>query len=162
MKRFFTAVIALTTILAASAQFLASAPSGKPAATETVAWSVNMKMTAPTVGIVTITADIRDGWHIYGTKSVKNGPVATAFSFDKLVNASLIGKTAQSKKPSKHFDSSFNTKVYWWEGKVVFTQKFRVADQSKPFSISGHVTYMACSAKTCMAPKKFEFSVKQD
>lgn len=164
MKRLLTILTSIIFALAMSAQFNTSSPLGnQSAAPVAVNWKASMKMTSSTVGIITLTADIQQGWHIYGTKAVKSGPIATQFSFDKLNNVVLVGKTKSSKKASSHFDKTFDAKVSWWEGKVVFTQKFKVTNPSAPYSIGGNVKYMSCNEdkQKCNPPKAFEFSFKK-
>lgn len=129
---------------------------------EVVSWSASYKMHTAKTGIATIKVHISKGWHIYGTELAKKGPVATEFTFSDLNNVKLVGKTSSSKKAKRHFDSTFNMTVSWWEGDVTFTQKFSVIDSTKPYSFGGSVRYMSCNEEQqkCNPPKKFEFKFK--
>ncbi|MCF0182519.1 MAG: sugar transporter, partial [Muribaculaceae bacterium] len=46
-----------------------------------VKWATQVKMTDDTHGVVTMTATIDNGWHMYATEIPEGGPVATSVEF---------------------------------------------------------------------------------
>ena len=80
--------------------------------------------------------------------------MATSFSFDKNVNAVLVGKATEKADVVKEGkDPDFKTFVKSFEGKAVFTQKVKVL---KPTKVSGYLTFMACHT-VCIAPEDIDF-----
>ncbi len=108
-------------------------------------------------GSILITADIQDGYHIYGFEQVKNGPIATSISFEP-TSVTLVGELTPSAKPTKKFSDQFNLDIEEWSGKVIFTQKFKYAVGSSA-QISGTIKYMACKGNACFPPAKETFNL---
>ena len=164
MKKILSFIALILLMLPTSAQvFKQNGPSAGMPVPEVVNWTASYKMLNATAGIITIEVHIYDGWHIYGTKTPKNGPIATKFTFSELTNVKLVGKTSPSKKAKSHFDRTFNKLILWWEGNVKFTQLFKVINPSKEYAIGGSVKYMSCNEEKqkCNPPKTFEFKFKQ-
>lgn len=141
MKRFLTLFFAVLAIaFAASAQDVAQ-------------WAATVKMTSAKEGVVTLTANIDKGWHVYGTTLPEGGPKATTIAFDKSSGIQLKGALKSNPAPKEHMDAAFNMKLNWWEGKVTFTQKFKVTDP-KTAKIVINLRYMACNDQNCRPPKR--------
>ena len=63
--------------------------------------------------------------------------------------------------PLTKTDAMFNIDVNYWEGKVVFTQKFRLNPDLAPVTaIACSVTYMGCNDATCLPPQTKEFRLR--
>lgn len=127
---------------------------GLTAAAQDVArWAATVKMTSATEGVVTVTADIDKGWHVYGLQLPDGGPKPTTIKFDKSTGIQLKGDLKPKPAPKSHFDNAFNMNLSWWEGKVTFTQKFKVTDR-KTAKIEINLRYMACNDQNCRPPKR--------
>lgn len=124
-----------------------------------ISWTGKAHMTDDTHGIITITATMTDGWHIYGMDAPADGPQPTRFTFATGKTWQTEGKMTVSKAPVKSFDKSFDTELSFWEGKVTFTQKFKLIDQSAT-SIKCSVNYMGCNDMTCLPPATEELTIK--
>lgn len=124
-----------------------------------VKWKTDAERFAPDSAIVTITAEIDEGWHIYNQgQNVKNGPIQTAFNFLPNSNYSLVGKTTEGTPLSKPEPAFGNITVSYFEGLATFTQKIalQTSDSLKP---GIEITFMACSDEMCLPPETREFSV---
>ncbi len=142
MKRLFTLFIATIAItLAAMAQ-----------STNPVSWKCSVKMTSKTEGVITMTATMQDGWHIYNTTLVEGGSYKkTTINLDESTGIKLLGAPKASAKAVTEDDADFGL-ISYWGGKVTFTQKFKVTEAGKAH-VKGKINYMSCNDQTCMPPK---------
>ncbi len=124
----------------------------------TVKWRARAHMTSDTRGTVTITANIADGWHLYGTDIPQEGPAPTEIAFT-LKGVKLSGKTSVSPAPEKHFDDILAMDLNWWTGKVTFTQAFEITNPDAP-AIAVKVKYMTCDNKNCTPPQELTLKVR--
>ncbi|MBD5276812.1 MAG: hypothetical protein HDS30_04060 [Bacteroides sp.] len=131
------------------------------AAQNSVKWRTAVRMVSPTEGEVTVRAIIPEGFHMYGTKAVQGGPVATTFNYDGSTGVEFSGKTAFSPAPVSGMDEAFGTELQWWTGRVAFTRKFRVTDAAKA-RIAISVKYMMCNGANCMPPRTENIVINAD
>ena len=123
-----------------------------------VHWSKSVKMTDDHHGVVTLTATIEPGWHLYGTNLPADGPIPTTVEWKKLDGVKLEGTLKPSTKPHEQHDDTFDMTLQWWTGKVTLTQAFTATAQQ--FSLEGQVRFMACNDATCTAPTTEPVSLK--
>ena len=121
-----------------------------------VKWRSAVKLTGPDAGVVTFTATIDDGWHIYSTKPVANGPVPTSVNWKELKGVSLVGGLKADRKAQEHHDPNFDLDISWWTGSVTLTQQFKLTGGD--YAISGNISYMSCNDTQCSSPTKQPFS----
>lgn len=107
-----------------------------------------------------ISATINKGWHIYSTRDVGEGPVATSFSFTKGKELSFVGKPKQPK-PIIKFDEAFGINTEFYEGSVTFTQVVKVKESVKSgtYTIEIGITSMACNDRLCLPPKTVKMPI---
>ncbi len=127
-----------------------------------VKWKVSVSAASEHEGTVTFTADISEGWHIYGTEipdmpGVRTNP--TRIEIRQAEGLELIGAPTPSTAPENHLDLMMNLNLPWWDKDVSFTQKFRTAAGVSGVNITGTIYYMACNNVTCTPPAEEEFSV---
>lgn len=141
MKRILTMIVCTVMLsLAVAAQ------------TNPVSWKTSVKMTSKTEGVITMTATMQSGWHIYNTTLVEGGSYKnTKITFTDSKGIKLVGATKASAKAVTVDDKDFGL-ISYWDGKVTFTQKFKVTDK-KTARIVGNINYMSCNDETCMPPK---------
>ena len=125
-----------------------------------VKWTSAVRLTDATHGIVTLTATIDDGWHMYSTEAVTDGPVPTSVDWKELKGVKLDGGLVADHKPQRHHDPNFDLDLSWWTGRVILSQRFTVTGSD--YSIKGVVGYMSCNDTQCSSPAKepFAFSGK--
>lgn len=123
-----------------------------------IKWSGTARMTSKTEGVITITATMTDGWHIYGMETPADGPQPTRFTFVTGKGWKTDGKMTVSPAPVKKMDPTFGTELTYWEGKVTFSQKFRLTDPQTD-RIRCTVRYMGCDDQTCLPPATEELTL---
>ena len=120
-----------------------------------VKWTSEVKMTDDSHGVMTFTATIDDGWHMYSTNLPKGGPQPLSITLDTADGVTLDGELTPSKAPHEQVDNVFHMKLGWWTDAVTITQAFTA---TKPdYKIEGYLTYMVCNDVTCQAPTKEQF-----
>ncbi len=123
-----------------------------------VHWSKAVKMTDDRHGVVSLTAAIEPGWHLYNTRLPAGGPIPTTVEWKKLDGVKLDGTLKPSSKPHEQHDDTFDMTLQWWTGTVTLTQAFTAT--TGQFSLEGQVRYMACNDVTCTAPTTEPVSLK--
>ena len=122
-----------------------------------VKWKTAVKMTDATNGVVTFTATIDAGWHVYGTNIPNGGPQPTAVKWNN-EGVKLVGGLTPNKPAHKQHDETFDMDLSWWSGSVTLTQKFTVTSPS--YKIEGSIVAMACDDENCTPPTSEPFSFK--
>ena len=122
-----------------------------------VKWKSAIKMTDATNGVVTFTATVDAGWHVYGTQLPAGGPEPTSVHWNNQ-GVKLVGGLTPSKAAHKQHDETFDMDLSWWTGSVTLSQKFTV--KAKEYKIEGSIRYMACDDENCTPPKSESFSFK--
>lgn len=122
-----------------------------------VKWKSAIKMTDATNGVVTFTATVDAGWHVYGTQLPSGGPEPTSVQWNNH-GVKLVGGLTPSKAAHKQHDETFDMDLSWWTGSVTLSQKFTVT--AKEYKIEGSIRYMACDDENCTPPKSESFSFK--
>ena len=124
-----------------------------------VHWTNTVESVNDTEGIIRWSADIDEGWHIYGMTMPDLGPDAigpqlTVFTIEPASGLQLIGEVEPSIPATDKFDETLKLKLPMWEGKVEFSQRFKLTDGAKGAYIRGTVEYMACTDKSCTPPTR--------
>lgn len=122
-----------------------------------VKWKSAIKMTDATNGVITFTATVDAGWHVYGTHLPSGGPEPTSVQWNNQ-GVKLVGGLIPSKAAHKQHDETFDMDLSWWTGSVTLSQKFTVT--AKEYKIEGSIRYMACDDENCTPPKSESFSFK--
>lgn len=117
-------------------------------------WSANVVMDSDNSGVITLDAQIDEGWHLYGLSLPEGGPNPTVISFTLPEGVSLTGDVTASDKAIEKLDEIFQMPLSWWASDVSFTQKFAVAEGTAlPVKIGVSVGFQGCNDQTCIAPK---------
>jgi len=121
-----------------------------------VTWGFDSKSLGNDEFELTMTANLDKGWSIYSQHTSDDGPVPTAFEFES-DNFEAIGAVEETGDKTEGIDPLFEVNVIKFKkGPVVFTQKVKVTDYSKP--VSGYLTYMTCDDEKCLPPTDVDFS----
>ena len=121
-----------------------------------VKWTKSVKMTDDRNGVITFTATIDNGWHMYSNDSPADGPTPLSVNWKNTKGVKLVGGLTPSKAPTTIDDEAFMMKVRQWEGKVTLTQKFTVTEDK--YNIDGDLQFMSCNDQTCTPPATESFS----
>lgn len=145
-KHLFSIILILAMCLPLQAQMLTP-----------VKWTKSVKMTDANNGVITFTATIDKGWHMYSNDTPEGGPIPLSIKWDKKEGVKLVGGLIHSKAPTTIDDEMFEMKVRQWEGTVTLSQKFTTTDSK--YKIEGEVSYQACSDQGCLpGSEMFDFS----
>jgi DsbC/DsbD-like thiol-disulfide interchange protein len=105
-----------------------------------------------------ITASIDEGWHIYSQNQPKE---AISQPTKIIINKSplfSIGKPMETGKKEKYEDKVAGIIQYQYGGTVDFVETLTLKAPIKT-SISGNITYQACTEEMCLPPKTIPFTV---
>lgn len=124
-----------------------------------IKWEKSIKILNDTEGVITFTASMEKGWHIYSTQLPEDGPVPTSVKWETLDGVTLDGALTPSRPAHEEIDMTFHLKLGWWEDNVTFTQRFNITTPNS-YKITGYIRYMACNSGACQAPENvpFEFN----
>lgn len=123
---------------------------------EPVKWSFSHEKTADNQYELRFTANIDQGWNIYGTDLPDGGPIATSIEIKESSGFRKVGNL-RFPKPVEKFDPNFNMQLSMFSGSVTFRQTVEVTSE-RPVRISGEVGFMSCDDKSCLPPDYIDFS----
>lgn len=104
-----------------------------------------------------LTATIEDKWHIYSQDLPPDSGIPTEFKITSKQGIQLIGKVQEIGKKHDEFSEAFGAQIVYYSNKVVFKQKFKPKDASKPATITAEIIYQTCNDRVCLAPNTLEF-----
>lgn len=113
-----------------------------------------LKEVSPSEAEIIFNATIADGWHMYSTKEVPDGPIAASFNTDKLSGAKLVGSLRAVGNEIRKYEDMFGTEVYYFEKKAQFVQRLQLT--GGPWSVEGYLQYGACNDQNCTPPTSVE------
>lgn len=134
---------------------LAAAPAAQGPASA-VRWSVVLEPKAETRApgeklTALVTATIEEGWHVYSTDELKDGPRPLAID---LAAGGPVEKACAmvSPEPERDFDEAFAQVTAYYKDKAVFRVPLVVATTAKPgkAAVSFEVAFQACDGKMCL------------
>lgn len=117
---------------------------------EPVKWKTEIAVSDDNSGVVTMTATIDGGWHMYGIDLPDGGPVPVDVTWSELKGVKLVGGLYADRKAHVQHDKNFDMNLSWWTGGVKLMQKFKVTGSA--YSIKGSLRYMACNDERCTSP----------
>lgn len=145
-KKYFLSLLAIMTVfMTVQAQILTP-----------VKWTKAIKWTDSHNGVITFTANIDHGWHMYSNDSPGDGPTPLSIKFKTTNGVKLVGGLTASSSPKTIDDENFMMKVRQWEGKVTLSQKFTTTAPN--YTIDGDIEFMSCNDQTCTPPSRESFS----
>ncbi|WP_158791966.1 protein-disulfide reductase DsbD domain-containing protein [Granulicella sp. L60] len=109
---------------------------------------------------IELSAEIQDGWHVYGFTQVAEGPTPLRVSLDENGTAQAVGPATGSAPVKKH-DASFNLDTEGYSHlfsihlPVQVKQQASKGDQSIPVS----VRFQACNDRICLPPRTVHLTV---
>jgi thiol:disulfide interchange protein DsbD len=122
-------------------------------------WKTNIRKVNESEYELEWVAKIDKGWVIY-SQFTGEGPIPTSFTFKKGKHFQTLGKIAEKGHKKSGTDPLFdgNNIIKFLDGEVVFTQKVKIFDPSKP--ISGTLEYQTCDDSQCLPAsiESFQFN----
>jgi len=147
MKRLLTILLVLTSI-SLHAQVL-----------NPVHWTFTSNRLSNNEMELIFTANIDEGWHVYGMNLEEGGPVPTSIHINEGSSFQLVDNATEVSIPDKKFDSSFGMEIPMHSNKAVFKQKIKIT-QPGTFNVTGYVEYMSCDDSRCLPPKEEDFTFR--
>ncbi|HRH46948.1 MAG TPA: protein-disulfide reductase DsbD family protein [Pyrinomonadaceae bacterium] len=147
--KFYLSLIILT-LLAATNIFAQDNP---------VAWTLKVDSAAKSFKAgdtfnVQVSAQIKDGWHLYSTTKLENGPIATSISLEEGQPFEMAGGI-KSPDPIVTFDPNFNLDTEYYEKFVIFTLTVKVLPNISASNnkLKLQTRYQSCTPEMCLPPK---------
>jgi len=149
MKKILALLLFVTLAFTASAQIY-----------DPVSWKFGTEKINDKEAVVTLTATMQPGWHVYSQFIEEGGPIPTSFKFDESADFSLVGSVTESPKAISAFDPNFKMQIAWHKGQVKFSQK--IALRQPKVTVSGVLEFMTCNDTNCLPPEEIPFSINID
>lgn len=126
-----------------------------------VSWDSKAEKISDTEYNLVFTATLDEGWYLYSQFLGDDGPVPTAFDFEKNSNVQLVGKATETGASKKEgYDELFDMNLVKFGGTATFTQKVKISNGVD--KISGALTYMTCDEMRCLPPDEVPFEIVLD
>jgi thiol:disulfide interchange protein len=113
--------------------------------------------------VLSVTAKIAKGWHIYSVTQKKGGPIATKIKLDESPILKAAGEFKPTKPPEVHeYPKAWkDLKVEEHHGSVTWKGTIELAEGVDPAKVEilGAVYAQAC-ADQCIAPKSYKFTAR--
>ncbi len=135
--------------------------SGAFAAIEShVRWHAALDTADRSAPALVLTADVAEGWHIYGLEmpdyeDEAGAPDPTHIVFEGSAGIVTDELPECSVAPTMHFDSFMSLNLPWLSGSFTIRQPLTITSANG--RVAGYVSYMACSESSCTPPDKFYF-----
>lgn len=107
-----------------------------------------------------LTATIDKNWHIYSQDLPQDSGIPTEMKLSSKEGIILLGKVIEVGKKHDEFSEAFGAQIVYYSDLVLFKQKFKLKDGSKPATVSAEITYQTCNDRVCLAPNTLEFDQK--
>jgi thiol:disulfide interchange protein DsbD len=123
-----------------------------------VRWSLAQATQRPVTRGSTVTlklsADIRDGWHLYSIAQPPGGPIATEISLPP-DQPFTFAKPIEASKPHVIYDPTFEMPVQLYTDKAEFLLPVKVATdaQSGAQTVTVNARYQSCNDAICLPPR---------
>lgn len=129
---------------------------GQP--TQPITWGFKVNYISARECVLTFTALIRPGWHLYSQFMAEGGPMPTHFSFESTGNYDTVGKVQEVGKPIKFHDENLEMDIIWYSDSVVFSQRIRLYQH--PIYVKSKVEFMACNGQVCLPIEEQQFTIE--
>ena len=121
---------------------------------------VHWTFTAAAGQTVRLVAKIDSGWHVYSrVQPPEHICMPTQILFDKNPLVKFTGALQEKGRKQTFWDKTVGIKNYQYTDSVVYTRPFTLRGPVKT-SVSGSITYQACTEHSCLAPKTIPFSIR--
>lgn len=117
--------------------------------------NVTFDKKSDTEAVLKFVASIENGWHMYSTQVVSDGPTPTTINIEKISGAKLDGALVPAAAPIKKYEDMFEADVYFFERSATFVQKVKLLGGK--YEIEGYLEYGACNDQNCIPPTPADF-----
>lgn len=129
-------------------------------ARDLVKWTYAARKTNDSAFDIQISAQIKEGWHIYTATPLGDGSqIPTKVTFDKNPVIQLVGKIAANGKAVTEEIKELDISIQYYKNKVTYTQKI-IAHANTV--LKGKINFQVCNDQTCaqLRPEKFAIKIE--
>ncbi|MBR5249853.1 MAG: thioredoxin family protein [Bacteroidales bacterium] len=109
---------------------------------------------------LTFTISLDEGWYMYGTQAIPNGPLPVSADFTPSADYELVGTLTETTPTHTKYDAGFGLNVEIFEGQAVLVQTIRPLTD-KDFKVLATLSYQTCNGQECLtADKDVTFKVR--
>ena len=123
-----------------------------------VKFTTQFNKTSENAAEIVFSASIDNGWHLYSTNVVEDGPTNATFNIEKITGAELDGALKAVGNVIKKYEEMFETDLYYFEHSGKFVQKLKL--KGGKYEVEGYLQYAACNDQTCLPPTNVDFAFK--
>lgn len=127
---------------------------------DVISWQYDAKKTGDSTFDVSVTATIKEGWHIYtATPGGDGSQVPTQVKFDKNPNVKLVGKTTNNGKAVNEEIKELEYSIQYYKGKITYLQKIVATANT---TLKGAIDFQICNDEMCLPtpPQKFQVKIE--
>lgn len=124
---------------------------------QSVSWSVSFAEQGGNTAELVFTADIAEGWVVYGLQLPDGGPRPTRVVVEKCTGAKIDGPLHETTPYRESYDTLFELVMKSYSRKAVLTLPVKTV--SYPINISGYIIYQASNGRTCTPPTRHRFNI---
>ena len=115
-----------------------------------IEWSADAELVSESNGELTICADIKPGWKLYGIDLPEGGPLPTKIDVE-IENGEKCGPLLTQGLLQDSYDPIYKQNLQWWNDKVYFIQPFKITGKNQLIKIK--IRYITCDGETCLRPQ---------
>lgn len=93
--------------------------------------------------------DLDEGWYMYNTVKIPNGPAPTAIDLEESPDYELLGELREMTSSKTKFDKGFKMDVEVFEKKAEFRQTIKPLKEGD-IGIKGYFIYQTCNGGECI------------
>ena len=108
-------------------------------------------------GVITFSATIEQGWHLYSTSIPDGGPTSTTINIESIEGAELVGELLPGAGEVEVDDPIFGMRLRYYNDNATFTQKFKATAEN--YKIVGYLEYGCCNDENCTPPTAYDFEL---
>lgn len=103
---------------------------------------------------------IENGWYVYGTVPVPNGPMPASVELAASPDYEPAGSLTETTPSHTKFDNGFGVEVTIFEGQAVLTQRIRPL-KAGDLTVSATISFQTCNGAECLTTEQdVEFRIK--
>ncbi len=122
-----------------------------------VSWSVKFSETGGNRAELVFSADIAEGWEVYGLQLPEGGPRPTRVVIEEGTGIKINGPLYEIIPYRENYDTLFELLLKSYQRKAALAMPIEIV--SHPINISGYIVYQASNRKTCTPPTRHRFNI---
>ena len=120
---------------------------------DSVQWSFASTPSRDSEIVLTLSAKLSPGWHLYSQHIDEGGPMPTHIEFESSDQYILLGGIQEKGQPVSYYDSLYEMPITWYTNEVTFSQRVRAFDRHT--RINGAIEYMICNDHACVPQRQY-------